>query len=139
MAAMKALLRILVLWLLMAGVPLQGYASATMLLCAPPATATAPAHAAAMAHGEHDHAAMLAEQAHGGQQDQQDNQKQQGTHHGDAKCAGAAFCCTGAPLTGAMPMAPGLPDARSAPVPFDSAAPAAVDLAGLERPPKHLA
>ena len=136
MAAMKALLRILVLWLLMAGVPLQGYAAATMLLCAPPA---APAHPAAMAHGEHDNAAMLAAQGHGDQQDQQDNQNQQGTHNGDAKCAGAAFCCTGAPLTGAMPMAPSLPDARGAPVPFDGTAPAAVDLAGLERPPKHLA
>ncbi|GGY89442.1 hypothetical protein GCM10007388_23690 [Pseudoduganella plicata] len=134
---MKALLRILVLWLLMAGVPLQGYASATMLLCAPPATAAA--HSAAMAHGEHDHAAMLAAQEHGDHQNQQDNQNQPGTHHGDAKCAGAAFCCTGAPLAGAMPTAPSLPDARSAPVPFDSTAPAAVDLAGLERPPKHLA
>ena len=128
MAAMKALLRILVLWLLMAGVPLQGYAAATMLLCAPPATA--PAHLAASAHGEHEPKQM---QAHGEQQ------KKQGTHHGDAKCAGAAFCCTGAPLAGAMPTAPSLPDARGAPVPFDSAAPAAVDLAGLERPPKHLA
>jgi len=136
MAAMKALLRILVLWLLMAGVPLQGYAAATMLLCAPPATPAAPAHLAAMTHGEHDHAAMLAAQAHG---DHQDRQDQPGTHHGDAKCAGAAFCCTGAPLAGVMPKAPSLPDARGAPVPFDSAAPAAVDLAGLERPPKHLA
>ena len=76
---------------------------------------------------------MLAAQAHG------DHQEKQGTHHGDAKCAGAAFCCTGAPLAGAMPTAPSLPDARGAPVPFDSAAPAPVDLAGLERPPKHLA
>jgi len=126
MAAMKALLRILVLWLLMAGVPLQGYAAATMLLCAP----TAPAQP--MASG-HDHAVMLAAQAHG------DHQKPQGAHHGDAKCAGAAFCCTGAPLAGAMPTAPSLPAARGAPIPFDSAAPAAVDLAGLERPPKHLA
>lgn len=125
---MKALLRILVLCLLMAGVPLQGYAAATMLLCAPPATA--PAHVAVSAHGEHGYEH---EHAPGEQQ------KQQGTHHGDAKCAGAAFCCTGAPLAGIMPTAPSLPDARSAPVPFDSAAPAAVDLAGLERPPKHLA
>ena len=121
MAAMKALLRILVLWLLMAGVPLQGYAAATMLLCAPPAPS---------AHGGHDHAAMPAHDVH---------RKSEGTHHGDAKCAGAAFCCTGVPLAGAMPMAPSLPDARSAPVPFEGAAPAAVDLAGLERPPKHLA
>jgi len=126
---MKALLRILVLWLLMAGVPLQGYAAATMLLCAPPVAT----HPAPSAHGGHDHAAMLAAQPHDG------HQKSQGMHHGDAKCAGAAFCCTGAPLAGTMPTAPSLPDARSAPVPFDSAAPAAVDLAGLERPPKHLA
>lgn len=124
---MKALLRIVVLWLLMAGVPLQGYAAATMLLCAPPATA--PAQPAASAHGEHEHA----DHAHG------EHQKKHDTHHGDAKCAGAAFCCTGAPLAGTMPTAPGLPDVRGAPVPFDSAAPAAVDLAGLERPPKRLA
>lgn len=127
---MTALLRILVLWLLMAGVPLQGYAAATMLLCAPPATA--PAHAAVSAHGEHKDEQKQMQQ-HG------DHGKSEAAHHGDAKCAGAAFCCTGAPLAGAMPTAPSLPDARGAPVPFDSAAPAAVDLAGLERPPKHLA
>ena len=141
---MKALLRLILLWLLLAGVPLQGFASATMLLCAPP-----PAHGMTpqqMAHDQplHDHVATPAAQEHAAQHGELHGEHPAPhdsgmTHHGDAKCAGAAFCCTGAPLAGVMPVAPSLPDAGGTAIPFDRAAPAAVDLAGIERPPKHLA
>ncbi|AXA91163.1 hypothetical protein [Massilia sp. YMA4] len=125
---MKALLRLLVLWLLLAGVPLQGFASATMLLCAPQADMSA--HAVPV-HGEH-HAHA---DAHAGMEHDQAT-----THHGgDMKCASAAFCCAGAPLAGTMPLPPLAPTGSCAPIPFDTTAPPAVDLAGLERPPKHLA
>jgi|GEM_PF-1979399 len=130
---MKALLRTFLIWLLLAGVPLQGFAASTMLLCAPPAAPVAAVPAAVM-EGHHDHAAMLAAQQHASH-----GENGKGDHHGpDAKCAGAAFCCTGAPLATAMPTAPHLPDAGSAPIPFVTTVPAAVDLAGIERPPKRL-
>ena len=133
MAAMKALLRTLLIWLLLAGVPLQGFAASTMLLCAPPAAPMAAVPAAVMDE-HHDHAAMVAAQQHASH-----GENDSPGHHGqDAKCAGAAFCCTGAPLATRMPMAPALPDAGSAPIPFETTAPAAVDLAGIERPPKRL-
>jgi hypothetical protein len=157
---MKALLRTLLLWFLLAAVPLQGFASATMLLCAPqPAPAM---HEAMPADGPHDHAAMLAAQhvngavhhdgAHhqGALHDpaQHDFAHHDPAHHDPAhhdpdtshaehaKCASAGACCTGAPLAPAPPAAPALQDGRCATVPFVPAAPAAVDLAGLERPPK---
>ncbi|MBB3219452.1 hypothetical protein [Pseudoduganella umbonata] len=151
---MKALLRTLLLWFLLAGVPLQGFASATMLLCGPQpvsarttatSSATSEAQAVTMqaamhADGHHDHAAMLAAQQ-GAAAAHHD-----GAHHGaDAshadheKCASTGACCTGAPLTPALPAAPSLQDGRHATVPFVPEAPAAVDLAGPERPPKRTA
>ncbi len=137
MAAMKALLRSLLLWFLLAGVPFQGFAAATMLFCAPlPAP---PAHVAMDMSQPHDHAAMLAAQAVGDLA----HQGHDGSHHGDAstghaKCASAAACCTGAPLAPSLSAAMPPADACFATVPFESAAPAAVDLAGPERPPKFL-
>ncbi|QBE66884.1 hypothetical protein [Pseudoduganella lutea] len=144
---MKALLRTLLLWFLLAGVPLQGFASVTMLLCGmqtSPAAHTAmaaPMQASMQPDGHHDHAAMLAAQHAAAMADHA------GGHHyadpdGDAshadhgQCASAGACCTGAPLAPALPAAPPLQDGRCATVPFVPAAPAAVDLAGLERPPK---
>lgn len=125
---MKALLRLLVLWLLLAGVPLQGFASATMLLCAPRADVNA--HAAPVHDEHHAHADMHAGMEH----------DKTATHHGsDMKCASAAFCCTGAPLASTMSMPPPAPAGSCAPIPFETTAPPAVDLAGLERPPKRLA
>jgi hypothetical protein len=149
---MKALLRSLLLWFLLAAVPFGGFASATMLLCAPQrvlAQAPAPAHPAhpvqhAMAAGHHDHAAMLAAQqgeAAGGHAAAHPGGSSS-THHdganhaGHGKCASTGACCIGAPLASALPAALPLQDGRCATVPFVPAAPAAVDLAGLERPPK---
>lgn len=138
MATMKALLRTLLLWFLLAGVPLQGFASATMLLCGPVPASASAAHAtmnAAMAaNGHHDHAAMLVAQ---------DASPGAGGHHAPAAshadhgtCASAGACCTGAPLAPALPATPPLHDGRCATVPLVLTAPAAVDLAGPERPPK---
>lgn len=174
MEAMKALLRTLLLWFLLAGVPVQGFATTTMLLCgAGPAAAMAavvPHHAThhatdratvPQAGGRHDHAAMLAAR-HGhaaadgpaaghGQPPHADilqadmsqadaphaDMPHAGTSHADhVKCASAGACCTGAPLVPSLPAAPPLQDGRCATVPFVATAPAAVHLAGPERPPK---
>ncbi|QBI02072.1 hypothetical protein [Pseudoduganella albidiflava] len=130
------MLRTLLLWFLLAGVPLQGFASATMLLCG---AQPAAAHQAMPAHGDHDHAAMLAAHGDGAAHHagaHHDADAASGEHAGHAQCASAGACCTGAPLAPALPAAPRSQDGRCATVPFVPAAPAAVDLAGLERPPK---
>lgn len=176
MQAMKALLRTLLLWCLLAGVPLQGFATATMLLCGPDGAAGLPAvaphrvaqqapqqasqqashhaphhaahQAAAALHadGHHDHAAMLAAQrghaASGGDDGDSgaavlpDPAHADTSHADHVKCASAGACCAGAPLAPSPPAAPALQEGRCATVPFVAAAPAAVDLAGIERPPK---
>ncbi|WP_145647297.1 hypothetical protein [Pseudoduganella lurida] len=128
---MKALLRTLLLWFLLAGIPFQGFASATMLFCGPqPAPPAAPAMP--MPDGPHDHAAMLAAQAH-----EASTHHDSGTGHSHAKCASAAACCAGAALAPALPAAPSLPAGHSVTIPFVAMAPAAVDLAGPERPPRQ--
>lgn len=135
MTAMKALLRSLLLWFLLVGVPFQGFASATMLLCGPPpAVQTVHAMQTMAMDGHHDHAAMLAAQA--GADDDHRSGGHQNTGH--AKCASAAACCTGAPLAPSLPTAPPAPAGRCATIPFESAAPAAVDLAGIDRPPRTI-
>lgn len=126
---MKALLRTLLLWFLLAAVPFGGFASATMLLCGPGPAAVQHAMAA---DAHHDHAAMLAAQ----HDDSADRHDGGSSHAGHAKCASTGACCIGAPLTPALPAAPPVQDGRCATVPFVPAVPAAVDLAGLERPPK---
>ncbi|WEF34978.1 hypothetical protein [Pseudoduganella chitinolytica] len=139
---MNALLRTFVLWLLLAGVPLQGFASATMLLCAPGTDATAQPHHAG--HGQQEQAPQADVQhehvqQHGHDGANADHDKAAAHHGSDLKCASAASCCTGAPLAGAMTVPPPLPASGGAPIPFETAAPPVVDLAGLERPPKRLA
>ena len=85
---MKSMIRVIALWLMLVALPFQGFASASMLLCA----TGSPAKPAAQAGpgGEHDHAAMLASAQQAGDS---------GTH-----CAGSAHgsamgdCCVGAAL-----------------------------------------
>ncbi|WP_338760871.1 hypothetical protein [Massilia sp. METH4] len=129
---MKALLRTLLLWFLLAAVPFGGFASATMLLCGPQAAGRAAAEHAMGADAHHDHAAMLAAQ----QGDDGEHHASGASHDNHTKCASPGACCIGAPLAPAPPAAPPSQDGRCATVPFVTPPPAAVDLAGLERPPK---
>lgn len=135
MAAMKALLRSLLPWFLLAAVPFGGFASATMLFCGPvhgsplPVMSSTPALSAPMAHAE-GHC------AEGDVPPVQDTGHDKGHEQAHAKCASATACCAGAPLAPALPATPSLPAGRDAIVPFVPAALAAVHLAGLERPPK---
>lgn len=139
MAVMNIALRALVVWLMLLTVPFQGFASASMLLCAPLAGDTAPA--ARARQGGHDHAAMLAA-AHGAQQEHDGHHASHeagpaiddGADGGD-HCGATGACCVGA-------LAPDFPDAlpaqavASQAIPFHAGVPSAVDLAGLERPPR---
>jgi hypothetical protein len=137
MPVMKLVMRILVVWVMLLMVPFQGLAAAGMLPCAPSMPASA------MPAGGHDHAAMLAAQQaghahaeHAGHTATAGHGDVSAAHH----CGGASPCCVGAAI------APSLPHALSGPrltgklVPLQAAAPAAVDLAAPERPPRpHLA
>lgn len=124
---MKLLIRSLLVWLLLLAVPFQGFASATMLLCAPPATA-APAH--------HDHAAMLAAQAAGHQH--QGDAPASHDHHAGAKCGQTGACCVGAAIPPAIVSFIPAPAPRTGPVVLAAGFLPSVDLAGLERPPQFL-
>ena len=117
---MKALLRTLLLWCMLAGVPFQGFASAAMLLCGPAVPV--------VTHGEYaGHAAM----AHDGHHD--------GSSHASGehvRCGGTAACCAGALLLPALPGILPRDDGGHAPAVCSSSMPASADLAGLDRPPK---
>ena len=125
---MAILFRSIVVWLMLLALPLQGFASVTMMACAdgtPPVVAQVAI--AAPAAGHHDHAAMMAQAAaHGGDHH---------TGHGTLKCGGTA-CCVGAALAPCPPIVlPALPLA-SAPISLYSGFLPAVDLAHPERPPQ---
>jgi hypothetical protein len=138
---MKALFRSLLLWLLLLALPFQGVASASMLLCAPSGAAVQPASQAQAMPAGHDHAAMLAaakvhgpaaDAVHGGA----DHDGASGHAQGGAKCGTPGACCVGASLVADISVAvPPMPSS-SQPVPFRARILPAVDLAGLERPPK---
>ncbi|UMR29020.1 hypothetical protein MJ904_18205 [Massilia sp. MB5] len=147
---MKLLFRSMLVWLMLLALPFQGFASASMLLCAPmsPPAMLAQAATRVQADAGHDHAAMLAaggsadaqhavqdHSVHG--QDPQDHQDHQ--DHDIGRCGTPAACCVGAALAPAMPDAlPGLPSSSEA-IPFHGAPQSSADLAAFERPPKSLA
>jgi len=128
MAAMM-LLRTVLVWLLLLALPYQGFASAGML-CAP----AAPAAAAPMPDGSHDHAAMMHD--HAAMADTPQHGHSDGSAHSPAKCGGVAACCIGAALAPHIVLPLSLPPPPSEAIPFHAVAPMPVDLAALDRPPK---
>lgn len=137
---MSLLLRTLFVWLLLLALPYQGFASATMMLCAPASASSAAGTAG------HDHAAMLAAQAgqypqHAVQQDlqqdlQQDHQHKPGTSSHDSVKCGAGACCAGTVLPPSLALSlPALAN-ESATIPFRPDFLPAVHLAHPERPPQ---
>lgn len=121
---MRSATRLLLTFMLLLALPLQGFAAAAMSSCAPshhglPTTAAMQDDAAAHAHhhdGDRDPAA---------------------THsHGKHACSACAACCIGGAL---MPSALRLPDDFSThPRPLPAhVTPAAFITEGTERPPRH--
>ena len=132
------LFRTFIVWLMVLALPYQGYASASMMLCAPAAPAVSAAGHTAMPAGPHDHAAMMAamhDQERQISPDQPDQSSHAGHNHGGIKCGGAACCVAGAPFMAQTIAVPVLPAVSSA-IPFHSEFPRAVDLAHPERPPQ---
>ena len=143
--SVKTMLKSLIVWFLLLAVPFQGFASATMLMCAPLQSAAPGAALSSTAPPSHDHAAMLAEQ-HAGHEHHATTASaaaphpaagdQASHHHAGGKCNSCATCCFGA----AMPpshVTPVSVESQNFPVVvFDSGFVPAVDLALPERPPK---
>ncbi|WP_089398562.1 hypothetical protein [Noviherbaspirillum humi] len=138
---MTRLLKTLLLWLLMAALPLQGLAAVVKSACAPAEHATMIAanadaghrHAAGTAHHHHDGAEAS---AHGAAHDTVKAAKAEAPAHKHASCSACATCCVGA----LAPPTPSLttPDhAGSELVVLSPPALAVAHLtAGQERPPK---
>ncbi|MGV7207403.1 hypothetical protein ACLB1G_06075 [Oxalobacteraceae bacterium A2-2] len=161
---MTALFRSFIVWLMLLALPFQGYAAASMMLCAPAAPAPLMEmgqpghdHAAMMAamHGDHarayaaqpgdggqhaaahgDHVGVSAAQVDGGAQLAMHGGHAAKTAHGAIKCGGAAACCVGAALAPDCALALPALALPSAPVSFYSDTIPAVHLAHPERPPQ---
>ena len=102
---MMSRLRLVIAWLLMAALPLQGLAAATMAFCGPAhehqstrAMATmADEHGGAHDHSQHAHATEIATAADGGHDAAQDTGALPDVSH---KCGVCASCCHGIALAG---------------------------------------
>jgi hypothetical protein len=131
----KAILKVLIIWMTLLSVPLQGFASATMSLCVP--TALAAQH-------DHDHESMAddtdaaASHAH----DQHAEPDMQAKHHPTAPhhtgkcatCATCGLCVSMAPAFIAVLHVSSSPS--SVGVPFEQQILPSVYLALPERPPR---
>ena len=139
---MNKLLNVLIVWLLLAAIPFQGVAAASMLACAPAQAhmAMSPEHCAMMGKGQHHHAADSVKKvdAHAGTDAGTDHSSQH--HPSGSKCSTCASCCCVAALAPPAPVTRA-PVETSAAVAFraDDSAVARVHLALPERPPKHFA
>ncbi|MDP3668123.1 MAG: hypothetical protein WA191_24345 [Telluria sp.] len=120
------MLKALLVWFMLLAVPFQGFASATMLLCAP--LPLPLSSAPGVQHGQHAGSAHQHHQA-GAVADQSD-------HHAGGKCGSCAECCIGALI--APSCLPSLPVAAPhyVAIPFDMGEVPSVDLAFPERPPR---
>jgi hypothetical protein len=134
----KTLVKTLFAWLLLLALPLQGYASATMLPCAPVSTSvstslsTTAAPLPDMSSPHHDHQAMLAAMA----QAQSDDGAGASAHHDGGSCKSCSACCPANLMAHAIDIAADTP--HFATVPFATGFVPAVDLAPLERPPQTI-
>lgn len=142
--SVKILVKSLIVWFLLLAVPFQGFASATMLFCAPmqsPAALTRVSVAAAPAH---DHQAMLAMQAaghdHHGQEVHATGHHAPGAssagHHDSGKCNACAACCFGASMAPSSSARLAVEMQHFAAAPFDTGFIPTVALALPERPPQ---
>lgn len=151
----KTLLKSLIVWLMLLAIPFQGFASATMLICAPIesapqllAMAQSPAvhhHADAATGGRHhDHAAHAAaadeHAAHATAADNASAHSSDDTaaadHHAGGKCNSCATCCFGAIMAPSSASRVPAEVQHFAFVSFEVERMASVDLAHPERPPQ---
>ncbi|MDB5933799.1 MAG: hypothetical protein JWQ01_1143 [Massilia sp.] len=143
--SVKILVKSLIVWFLLLAVPFQGFASATMLFCAPMQSHSPVAHTDAASSEHHDHDAMLAGQHadhdhnisgdHEASPDDADHTSM-ASHHDGSKCNSCAACCFGASMPPSGSVRPAIDSQRFSAIPFDTGFVPAVELALPERPPQ---
>lgn len=131
---MKAILKVLIVWITLLAVPLHGVASAAMFPCAPPLTAAPHDHDddgmaddanLANADAHHVHAALDAHSDHA-----------PSAHHHAGKCAACATCGSCVAMAPSFIAVLPVSAAPSITVPFNQHLLQSVDLALPERPPR---
>jgi len=145
LGAVRILLKSFIVWLMLLAIPFQGFASATMLVCAPmqsvPHTVTMSSPSAM----QHDHAAMLnpagtEEHHHHAASSlanaELDTGDQSGVHHAGGKCNSCATCCFGASMAPSHSARVSAEEQHFAIISFEVDHIASVDLAFPERPPQ---
>jgi hypothetical protein len=144
-ASVKLLLKSYLVWFMLLAVPLQGYASATTLLCAPLENASRTMGLLKTPAPGLDHQAMLAAR-HAGQTHADGAEpsahrsdasgKTSSSHDAGGKCNTCSTCCFGAAMVAShatrMPVEP----QQFTVIPFAPGSVPAVDLALPERPPQ---
>jgi hypothetical protein len=136
------MLKALIVWVMLLAVPLQGFASATMLLCAPLPVSAEHEHPdveveTADGHSEmetdstsrHTHAANVASARHA-------HSPANADHHANSKCGSCASCCSGAAMSPSFASALPVLAPQFEVIPFASGHVPTVDLALPERPPR---
>lgn len=143
--AVRILVKSLIVWCLLLAVPFQGFASATMLFCAPIPSRDVVAPAATATSQHHDHAAMMAaKHAEHDHQKSDDHaatphgadQTSSANHHDGSKCNTCAACCFGASMPPSASVRIAVDAQHFTAVPVDSGSVPAVELALPERPPQ---
>ena len=142
------LLKSLLVWFILLAVPFQGYASSTMLLCAPlgttapmmellntPATAQDHEKTSLVRHAD-GVPAVGAEMSLHHSHTSEPSDKASASHDASGKCTSCSACCFGAAMAPSnITHVPGEVQQLTF-IPFDSGIVPAVDLALPERPPQ---
>ncbi|WP_018228744.1 hypothetical protein [Methyloversatilis universalis] len=133
---MNAPARFLLILMLLCALPLQGFAAASMLRCAPSHHGSTQVDTSAYADEGHHHDPSMpavhpthdGEPAHGADH---------APAHGKYGCSACAACCIGGALASPAPLLPASAHLHERPLPVPQPA-AAFITEGPERPPRHL-
>jgi hypothetical protein len=131
---MSRRVRILLIWILAAALPLQGYAAAAMISCGPMhariAASTHDDHGQAGHHGTHDHHPAAEGSSHS-------NEPSPGPAKlFQFKCSACAACCTASAAPSPTVPLMAVVAARVVTSPFFEPSDHGIVPAGLERPPR---
>jgi hypothetical protein len=125
---MNVMLRVLVVWIMLLAVPFQGFASATMLPCAPTMQHDHESTTADGILAEHEHDAQAGLKTH--------PDHHLGSHHQGGKCANCASCGSCVAMAPSFLTVLPVHASSSLTVPSDQQVLLSVDLALPERPPR---
>jgi hypothetical protein len=130
----KNALKSLIVWVMLLAVPLQAFASATMLLCAPVSVRMESQHQRAVAEAPHQHdvaTSLTAAPVTGDVQNAVSDH-----HHAGGKCGSCANCGCGASMVPSFASSVPVLAPHFESIPFNLGHVLNVDLAFPERPPR---